>query len=74
MASSSAVSLLLVVVVGSDDLQVWRLLQRLVLDVPDGHHASQEGVAQHGTQSHQSRQELLPPLVGDVVEVCAFRL
>lgn len=59
---------------GPDGLQVWRLLQRLVLDVLDGHHAGQEGVAQHGAQSHQSRQELFPALVGNVIEVSAFRL
>lgn len=66
---SSAVSFLLL---GSDGPQVWRRLQRFLLDVLDGHHASQEGVAQHGAQSHQSRQELFPPLVGHVIEVGAL--
>lgn len=69
--SSSAVSFLLV---GSDGLQVRWLLQRLVLDVLDGHHTRQEGVTQHGPQSHQSRQELFSALVGDMVEVSTFRL
>lgn len=59
---------------GADVLQVGRLLQRLVMGMLDWHHAGQQGVAQHGAQSHQSRQELLPPLVGNVVEVSAFRL
>lgn len=67
--TSSAVSLVLLL--GSDGLQARR---RLLLDVLDGHHAGQEGVAQHGAQSHQSRQQLLPALVGDVVEVSAFGL
>lgn len=70
--ASSAVPLFLVG--RSDGLQVRRLLQRLPLDVLDGHHAGQQGVAQHGAQSHQSRQELLPPLVGDVIKVSAFGL
>lgn len=59
---------------GSDGLQVGRLLQRPLLDVLDGHHAGQQGVAQHGAQSHQRRQQLLPAFVGDVVEVGAVGL
>lgn len=69
-----ASAVLLLLLVGSNGLQVWRLLQRLLLAVLDGHHAGQQGVTQHGAQSHQHRQELLPPLVGDVIEVSAFRL
>lgn len=68
----SAISLFLLV--GSNGLQVWRRLQRLLLDMLDGHHPGQEGIAQHGTQSYQRWQELLPPFVGDVVEVSTFRL
>lgn len=59
---------------GPDVLRVGRLLQRLLLDVLDGHDAGEERVAQHGAQSHQSGQQLLPPLVGDVVEVSGLRL
>lgn len=58
--ASSAVSLLFL---GADALQL------VLLDVLDGQHASQQGVAQHGAQRHHSRQQLLPAFVGHVLEI-----
>lgn len=60
---------LVLVLVGTDGHRLRLRLQRLLLD---GHHAGQQGVAQHGAQRHQGRQHLLPALVGDVVKVAAF--
>lgn len=65
--SSAAPSAVLLLFLGADGLQL------LLLPLLDGHHASQQGVAQHGAQRHQSRQQLLPALVGHVLEIRAVR-
>lgn len=65
--SSPAQSALPLLFLGADGLQL------LLLHLLDGHHAGQQGVAQHGAQRHQSRQQLFPAFVGHVLEVGAVR-
>lgn len=66
--SSPALSAVSLLFLGADGLQLLLLLHLL-----DGHHAGQQGVAQHGAQRHHSRQQLFPAFVGHVLEICAVR-
>lgn len=75
LAESSALSLLLLVVVLSCDwLTVLWFFLHLRVEVFQGHHPGHKSVAQHGSHGHNHWQELLHALVGDVVQISAFRL